>query len=96
MFDIQTKVTFTDDHVDVYAIRPCDAVALEEKYDISFLKAFADESEPRISWLYFLAHSASDDPREFTDWVRSVSTLDIIHDGVALFAAAAEVADTSV
>ena len=96
MFDIKMKVVYKNGDVKVYPVAPAHAVALEEKYDLSFLAAFGDEyGTPRLSWLYFTAFAASELGGEFVEWVSTVATLDVVHNGVALFAATQEVIENS-
>jgi len=92
MFDIKMKVVYKNGDVKTYPVSPANAVALEEKYDISFLGAFGDEyGTPKLSWLYFTAYSASESDVEFIAWVNGVATLDVVHNGIALFEKSQEV-----
>lgn len=89
MFDIQIKITYTTGLEQTVTVLPKDAVALEEKYDVSFFEAFNSE-RTRLSWLYFLAWSASVNPPKFGMWMKTVLAIDVIYNGESLFEKAAE------
>jgi hypothetical protein len=58
-------------------VRPLDCVAFEEKYDIAITEAFRRDVQPKVTYLYFLAWSATDTTLDMSDWLRSIETIEI-------------------
>lgn len=77
MLDLKLSVIYTDGRKVTVQVRPIDSVKFEEKYDISLTEAFRKGTDPKVTYLYFLAHSATDTTLDFEEWLRSLAELEV-------------------
>lgn len=77
MLDLKLAVIYNDGRKVDVQVRPIDSVKFEEKYDIAITEAFQRDAQPKVTYLYFLAHSATDTTLSFEEWLRSISEIEV-------------------
>jgi hypothetical protein len=70
-------VIYSDGRRQPVKVRPVDSVAFEEKYDISITDAFSGGPKTRMSYIYFLAYSASSTTLTFEEWLASIDEIEV-------------------
>lgn len=77
MLDLKLGVVYSDGRKVKIQVRPIDSVKFEEKYDIALTEAFQKDAQPKVTYLYFLAWSATDTTLGFEEWLRSIDEIEV-------------------
>lgn len=77
MFNLTMQVVYTDGRKQQVKVRPIDSVAFEEKYDMALTDALSNSTRTRLSYIYFLAYSATSTTLAFEEWLRSIEEIEV-------------------